>query len=229
MKSTKRIIVITGCTRGIGRAMTDALVAGGHTVCGCGRSVDGVNGLRTTYPSPHCFETIDVSVDEQVANWAGRVIELHGAPDLLINNAGLINQPAPLWAVRDEEFRSVIGVNVTGVANVIRAFVPPMIKRGKGVIVNMSSGWGRSTSPQVAPYCASKYAIEGLTQAFAQELPQGMAAVAVNPGIIDTDMLRTTWGDDAAAYPGSGEWVERAVPFLLALGPYDNGRSLTVG
>src|SRR4029079_14412946 len=97
-----------------------------------------------------------------------------------------------------------------------------------GVIVNISSGWGRSTAAEVAPYCASKWAVEGLTRALAQELPRGMAAVPLNPGIIDTDMLRTCFGGSAGNYPSPERWAEQAVPFLLGLGAKDNGQALTV-
>ena len=97
-----------------------------------------------------------------------------------------------------------------------------------GVIVNFSSTWGRSTSAKVAPYCASKWAVEGLTRALADEMPPGMAAVPLNPGIIDTDMLRCCFGDSASAYPSAPQWAKRAVPFLLQLGPRDNGQALTV-
>ena len=86
-----------------------------------------------------------------------------------------------------------MAVNVSGTLNVIRAFVPAMIAAGRGVIANLSSGWGRSTDALVGPYCASKYAIEGLTGSLAQELPRPLAAVAVSPGVIDTDMLRRCW------------------------------------
>ena len=110
----------------------------------------------------------------------------------------------------------------------IRAFVPAMVNEGRGVIVNYSSGWGRSTSPEVAVYCASKWAIEGLTQALAQELPRGMAAVALNPGIIDTEMLRVCFGGSAASYPEPEQWVKAAGPFILRLGARDSGRSLDV-
>ena len=75
------------------------------------------------------------------------------------------------------------------------------------MIVNFSSGWGRSTSAEVAPYCATKWAIEGLSQALAQELPKGMACVALNPGIIDTEMLRSCFGESAASYPDAAEWA----------------------
>ena len=144
------------------------------------------------------------------------------------NNAGLINKSARLWQVPELEFSQVIDVNIKGTANIIRHFVPEMIKRGRGVIINFSSGWGRSTDAEVAPYCASKWAIEGLTQAFAQELPSGMAAVALNPGIIATDMLQSCFGSSASAYPMPAEWAKDAVPFLLSLGPKDNGKQLTV-
>ena len=141
-----------------------------------------------------------MSRDEDVRAWAERVLA-GGPPDLLVNNAGVINANAPLWQVTEEDFARVIDVNVKGVVNVIRRFLPAMIARGEGVVVNFSSGWGRSTAAEVAPYCASKWAVEGLTQALAQELPEGLAAVALNPGIIDTDMLRSCFGDGAGSYP----------------------------
>ena len=119
-------------------------------------------------------------------------------------------------------------MNIKGVANVIRAFVPAMVEAKRGVIVNLSSGWGRSTSPEVAPYCASKWAIEGLTKALAQELPAGMAAVPLNPGVINTEMLKTCFGESAASYPKAEEWARRAAPFILQLGAKDNGQSLSV-
>ncbi len=172
---------------------------------------------------------IDVRDARATAAWAHEVIRRLGPPDLLVNNAALMNTPAPLWEVPADEFDAVIDVNVKGVANVIRAFVPAMAGRGSGVVVNLSSGWGRSTSPEVAPYCASKYAVEGMTLALAQELPRGMAAVPLNPGVIDTDMLRQAWAEGAAAYPKAEQWAKRATPFLLGLRPKDNGRSLTVG
>jgi NAD(P)-dependent dehydrogenase (short-subunit alcohol dehydrogenase family) len=103
-----------------------------------------------------------------------------------------------------------------------------MIREGSGVIANFSSYWGRSVAPDVAPYCASKWAVEGLTRALAQELPRGLAAVPVNPGIIDTDMLRSTFGDSAGSYPDPDTWSRSAAPFLLGLGPNDSGRPSTV-
>lgn len=226
---TRMKIVITGVTRGLGRALVEEFIRGGHTVIGCGRTGDAIFDLRMTHPEPHDFTVVDVAQDNKVALWAAKVLENDAAPDLLINNAGVMNRPARLWELEDREFTKVVDVNLRGVANVIRHFVPPMVALRKGVIVNLSSGWGRSVSAEVAPYCMSKWGVEGLTKALAEELPEGMAAVPLNPGVIDTDMLRTCWADDAAAYPKAQEWAKVAAPFILNLGPKDNGQSLSVG
>jgi NAD(P)-dependent dehydrogenase (short-subunit alcohol dehydrogenase family) len=223
-----KIILITGITRGLGRAMTGEFIRLGHTVVGCGRSEKEIAQLQKQFQPPNDFAAVNVSSDEQVVAWAKRILKSHGAPDLLLNNAGVINRNARLWEINAREFSDVIDVNLKGFANVIRHFVPEMLKRRSGVIVNFSSGWGRSTAAEVAPYCATKWAIEGLTQALAQELPPGMAAVPLNPGIINTDMLRSCFDGSATNYPGPDEWAKIAVPFLLKLGASDNGKPLTV-
>ena len=221
-------IVITGVTRGLGRALVEEFIRGGHTVIGCGRGGEAIFDLRMTHPAPHDFSIVDVALDSKVALWAAKVLENDSAPDLLINNAGLMNRLSPLWEQDDREFTKLIDANIRGVANVIRHFVPAMVAAKKGVIVNVSSGWGRSVAPEVAPYCASKWAIEGLTKALAEELPPGMAAVPLNPGVIDTEMLRSCWGDGAASHPKAEEWAKVAAPFILKLGPKQNGQSLSV-
>jgi NAD(P)-dependent dehydrogenase (short-subunit alcohol dehydrogenase family) len=222
-----KLIVITGVTKGLGRALAEWYMANGHTVVGCGRSAE-VLEMRFTFPAPHDFAVVDVTEETKVSIWADKVSASHGVPDILINNAALMNDPAPFWRVPAKDFNRLIDVNIKGVANVIRCFVPAMVERKSGVIINLSSGWGRSTSPEVAPYCASKFAIEGLTQALAQELPAGMAAVPLNPGIIDTDMLRQCWSDGAASYPKAGAWAKVAAPFILQLGAKDNGKPASV-
>jgi NAD(P)-dependent dehydrogenase (short-subunit alcohol dehydrogenase family) len=222
------IVLITGVTRGLGRAMVDEIASRGHTVLGCGRSAGDIEQVRQQVGAPHDFAVVDVAVDTQVKSWAERLLRAYAPPDLVLNNAGVINQNARLWEVPEKEFSQVIDVNLKGTANVIRHFAPAMVGRKRGVIVNFSSGWGRATDAEVAPYCATKWAIEGLTQAFAQELPSGMAAVALNPGIINTDMLQSCFGGSASGYPSPPEWARSAVPFLLKLGPADNGKQLTV-
>ena len=209
--------------------MVRSFAALGHTVIGCARSNAAISALQKEFPAPHTFAVVDVSDAAAVETWATKMIASHGAPVLLLNNAAVIHPNAPLWKVPAERFNWVIDVNVKGLANVLRSFLPAMVKAKKGVIVNFSSGWGRSTSPEVSGYCASKYAVEGLTASLAQELPAGMAAVALNPGVINTEMLQDCFGKESAShYPSAEEWAKRAVPFLLKIGPKDNGHPLTV-
>lgn len=223
-----KLIVITGVSRGLGQAMTERFIQLGHTVLGCARREVEVEKLNQKFGSPHNFTALDVADEEQVKTWAKRLLAEYAPPDLLINNAAMINDLAPLWQIPGEEFSRLVDVNIKGVANVLRYFVPAMIDNGNGIIVNLSSGWGRSTSPQVSSYCASKWAIEGMTRSLAQELPSGLAAIPLNPGIIHTEMLEVCYGEDAANYTSIQDWVEKAVPFLLQLSPADNGMPLTV-
>jgi NAD(P)-dependent dehydrogenase (short-subunit alcohol dehydrogenase family) len=223
-----RRIVLTGVTRGLGLALAKKFIGLDHTVLGCGRSQEAIDRLQQAFGPPQDFTVVDVSQREQVEEWADRLLDRYGVPDLLLSNAAVITPNAPFWEVPGAEFDRLIDVNIKGTANVLRSFLPAMIAQGRGVVVDFSSGWGRSTSPEVAPYCASKWAVEGLTRALAQELPPGLAAVPLNPGVIDTDMLRSCFGQDAAEYPSAEEWAERAAPFLLGLGPDDNGKPLTV-
>jgi NAD(P)-dependent dehydrogenase (short-subunit alcohol dehydrogenase family) len=201
----------------------------GHVVFGCCPKAKDAAGLQERFGPPHRFAAVDVTDAAAVAQWADEVFARACAPiDLLVNNAAVISPNARLWETSLDDFSRLIDVNVKGVFHALRAFVPRMVSAGRGVIVNMSSGWGRSVSAEVAPYCASKWAIEGLTRALAEELPAGLAAVPLDPGVIDTDMLRSCFGGDAAAYPGPEAWAPRAVSLLLGLGPEHNGKPLSV-
>lgn len=227
-EATSRVIVLTGATRGLGRALTARFAELGHQVIGCGSNARLVEELRGEFGSPHDFSVVDVTDEGVVRDWATRVIAEFGPPDLLLNNAALINRNARLWEVPPEEFSRIVDVNVKGVFHVLRHFVPAMVEAKRGVIVNFSSAWGRATSPEVAPYNATKFAIEGMTQALAQELPAPLAAIPLNPGIIDTEMLRSCFGAGASRYPDADRWSKTAAKFLLGLGRVDNGRSLSV-
>jgi NAD(P)-dependent dehydrogenase (short-subunit alcohol dehydrogenase family) len=229
MAARGRTIVITGISRGCGRALAEYYLARGHRVAGCARSQEIVEELRAEHGPLHHFTAVDVANDEAVREWACDVLAHFGVPDLLVNNAATIAENAPLWEIPVHAFDNVIDVNIKGTAHVLRHFLPAMIHRGTGVVVNFSSGWGRSTSPEVSAYCASKWAIEGMTQALAQELPEGLAAVSLNPGIINTEMLQTCFGKEGAApYPDAQQWAEAAGPYLLKLCSKDNGQALTV-
>ena len=220
-------IVITGATKGLGRALTEEYMQLGHNIIGCGRSIDSIKSMSNSYKKNADFQVVDISNHNQVHTWAEDVLNKFGCPDFLLNNAGVINTNAPLWDVPEKEFSDVIDTNIKGIYNTVKEFVPEMIKVGKGIVVNFSSGWGRSTSPEVAPYCSSKWAIEGLSKSLAQEIPKGMVSVALNPGVIDTSMLRSCWNENARMYEKPENWAKRAAPFILNINPNDNGASLT--
>lgn len=226
--SESRVIVVTGATRGLGKAMVERFIEAGHIVIGCGRSKAAIRDLQGANDKPNRFDCVDVVDNGRVAEWAASVITEFGPPDLLINNAAIINANAPVWEISVEEFDAIVDVNIKGVANVLRHFVPSMVQRESGIIVNFSSGWGRSTSPEVGPYCASKWAIEGLTQSLAQELPNGMAAIPLNPGTINTEMLQSCYGPSARDSPDPVDWSRFAVPYILGIRPSQNGQSLSV-
>lgn len=221
-------ILVTGATRGLGLAMVKGFIEQGHTICGCGTAQNQIEKLRQQFAAPHRFDQVDVASAGAVAAWSDTILSSWGVPDLLINNAAIINSNARLWEIPAADFDKLFAVNVSGTANIIRSFVPAMVKRRSGVIVNFSSGWGRGVAAEVAPYCASKWAIEGLTQALAEELPANMAAVPLNPGIINTEMLQSCFRSGASAYPDPDQWAQRAVPYILSITSAQNGQPLSV-
>lgn len=234
--ATRKTVLITGVSRGLGNALALELAKLGQTVIGCSRSQDKLASLESELTAAsekfknnkHLVLNIDVRSDAGVKELARTVVEKKVVPDIIVNNAGTINRNNKIWDVPVDEFDAVVDTNIKGVANVLRHFTPLMIGRKQGVIVNMSSGWGRSAAAQVAPYCASKWAIEGLTRAVAKELPPGMAIVALSPGVINTEMLQSCFGSSADLYPTPESWAPKAASMILNLTAADNGASLTV-
>jgi NAD(P)-dependent dehydrogenase (short-subunit alcohol dehydrogenase family) len=222
------VIVITGVTRGLGRAMVDEFARLGHTVFGCGRTKHQIEELTRIYPS-HDFQAVDVALDGEVKKWADHVLRKSGPPDFVLNNAAVINLKASLWEVGDREFADVIDINIKGAVNVIRHFAPSMISRKRGVIVNFSSRWGKRLERNMAPYCATKWAVVALTRVLAEELrAEGIAAIGLNPGIVKTGMLQRYTGNTTArsrsTYPTPAQWAKIAVPFILRLRLKDAGK-----
>jgi len=223
----KNLLVITGVTKGVGRALVSEFANRGWAIAGCGRSASVIQELQNDYGPGHLFSVVDITDDASVAKWAKEVSLKMGSPSILINNAALINQPNLLWEVPSSEFAEVISTNVIGTVNILRHFTPIMIQRGKGLIVNISSGWGITGERMFSPYCASKFAIEGLTQSLAHELPQGLTVVALAPGVINTDMLKKALPDEANQFPTAEQRAKILVPFILNIQPNDSGKHLS--
>ena len=125
-----KTILITGVSRGCGRALAEEFIRRGHCVLGCGRSEKDIVALQQQHPLPHRFAVVNVADDAQVGAWAAS-LAAGPVPDLLLNNAALMNRNAPLWEVPAREFAEVVDVNLKGVVNVIRHFVPAMIRTVK--------------------------------------------------------------------------------------------------
>lgn len=222
MTNAPKKIVLTGASKGIGLALARKLVDMGHAVIGCSRS--GLSEEQAGFP----VFAVDVTDYAQVRTWADKLIGDDFVPDLLITNAGLINEPAPLWTVNPDEVKAILATNVLGTSNVFTAFLPTMIAHRKGILVALSSGWGRHADADFAPYCASKFAVEGLTLSLAKELPEGLAAVTLSPGVVQTEMLFRCWGEKARNYELPEAMVARAAPYLAGLTIEQNGQQLTV-
>ncbi|WOO39831.1 SDR family oxidoreductase [Rubellicoccus peritrichatus] len=229
MSNSLKTIVITGCTRGIGRALTEKFTQLGHNVIGCGRNDLLIDELRH-HPGPsENFSIVNVLKPTQVRNWAEDVVQRHGVPDIIINNAGVAHASVAFWDIEPDDFDRTIDINIKGVANVARAFIPFMLKKGSGIIINMSSGVGTYAIPDFSGYAASKHAIEGLSKSIAKDLPQGIACIPLQPGMVNTEMLQDHLGLESADKGVSpAEWAEYAAPYILTLGPEHSGESMRV-
>ncbi|XP_020598634.1 NADPH-dependent pterin aldehyde reductase [Phalaenopsis equestris] len=234
-----KTIMITGVSRGLGRVLALELARRGHIVVGCARSQEKLQALMTeltrnepasssSSSSKYLLKHLDVRSDSNMKEFAKLLVEERKIPDIIVNNAGTINKNNKIWAVPAEEFDMVIDTNIKGTANILRHCLPLLIEKKQGIVVNISSGWGRSAAAEVAPYCASKWAIEGLSKSVAKELPPGLAIVALNPGVVNTDMLASCFGSNAAFYQAPESWAPKAATMILNLTAEDNGASLTI-
>lgn len=210
-------VAVSGATRGIGRALALRFAELGHPVAACGKSEERVHRLAEALAGlgpGHTADVVDVRDADAVRRWAHRCSEAQGAPGLVVANAGVVHPQRPVWEVPPEDFSETLAVNVGGVYAMVRAFLPLLAGRG-GTLVAVSSGWGRSARKNLAPYTASKFAVEGLVRAVKDEAPEGVNVVAVAPdGAVDTDGLATCLPEEHTDYPRPEEWAREAAEFL---------------
>jgi len=199
--------VVTGASRGIGRAIATALAGAGARVAGCARNPEPGSGVF------RC----DVGVPADVARFAEEVLGRLGAPDVLVNNAGIVAR-GRLDEMPVDAWDAVLDANLKGTFLVTRAFLPAMRARRGGRIVNVASISGRQGTALLSAYCAAKHGVVGLTRALAAELRDDAIAVnAVCPGSVDTAMLRA--GLPGAKPDMSPEDVAGVVLYLAADAP----------
>ena len=186
-----KVAIITGASRGLGKAMALALGAAGARLVLVSRNLEHLNEVAREITSrggeAHAFQA-DVSVEEQVLGLERDVVAQFGKVHILINNAG-INLRKPLVEFTLQEWQRVIDTNLTSVFLMCRAFVPHLQAAGYGRIINMTSTMSRVSLPGRAAYSASKTALLGVTRALALELaPQGITVNGISPGPFATEM-----------------------------------------
>uniref|UniRef100_A0A0A0KIN8 NADPH-dependent pterin aldehyde reductase-like n=1 Tax=Cucumis sativus TaxID=3659 RepID=A0A0A0KIN8_CUCSA len=211
---TTKVIVISGVSRGLGRALALELAKLGHTIIGCSRDKIKLDSLQlqlsNASPRNHLLFNFDVKSNESIREMAQTVKEKFGSVDIIVNNAAVVAENLKLWEIPNEIFDDVIDTNMKGVANMLRHFIPLMLPKNKGIIVNVSSLYGRIAAARASAYCSSKWGIEGLSKSVAKELPNGLTIVTLDPGIINTDASVTILGHFASQYQSPQLWYTTA-------------------
>jgi len=185
-----RVAVITGAASGIGRALARAFAARGTALALCDLDETGLAETASTCTVPLITARVDVADAASVAAFAERTLKELGGADLVINNAGVTTCQTFIDMTRGD-FEWVMNVDFWGVVNGCRAFLPHLLERGSGHLVNISSIFGIIGYPTQSAYCAAKFAVRGFTESLRQELKgTGVAVVCVHPGGIRTNIVR---------------------------------------
>ena len=190
-----RVAVITGGARGIGYATADVLARDGHAVVIAdidrGAGEDAAERLRAAGRSALSVPT-DVADRASVEAMVRTLLERLGRIDVLVNNAGIAGRVAPLHEVTEQEWDTLIAIDLKSVYLCCRAVLPHMLERQRGAIINVASVAGKEGNPNMVPYSTAKAGIIGLTKAVAKEVAQrGVRVNAVAPATAETDILKT--------------------------------------
>jgi NAD(P)-dependent dehydrogenase (short-subunit alcohol dehydrogenase family) len=184
-------VLVTGTSKGIGLATALTLARAGHTVYATMRSATRVEELAEEAAReglPIHYSVMDVDSDDSVAAGIAAIHESAGPIDVLVNNAG-IARGGSIEELSMADFRAIMETNYFGAIRCAKAVIPRMRERRSGLIVNVTSVAGRVSTSPLGPYAASKFALEALSEALAQEMKTfGVRVAIVEPGIIDTPM-----------------------------------------
>jgi NAD(P)-dependent dehydrogenase (short-subunit alcohol dehydrogenase family) len=186
-------VLITGTSAGIGLQTAIVLARAGHSVIATMRNLERGDALREAVARdtlPVSIVAMDVDSDESVASATAAIRAQVGSIDALVNNAG-IERAGAVETLAFEDFKATMETNYFGALRTIRAWLPDMREQRRGCIINVTSVAGKIACTPLAPYAASKFALEALSEALAQEVkPFNVRVAIVEPGIIDTAMAR---------------------------------------
>jgi NAD(P)-dependent dehydrogenase (short-subunit alcohol dehydrogenase family) len=183
--------IVTGAARGIGRAIAERFAQEGARVMIADIDEVAAQNVAEEAGIQVIAQRLDVTSESSWREAVDRAIKDWGKVDILVNNAGIAGRSAPLWEYTVEEWRQVIGIDLTGVYLGCKSVVPGMIEAGYGRIVNIASIAGKEGNPNAAPYSAAKSGVIGLTKALAKEVAtKGIIVNAITPAVIETEILK---------------------------------------
>ncbi len=197
-------VLITGTSKGIGYETALAFARGGYQVHATMRNTEQCPILPETIAReklPITISTMDVNSDDSVRDAIRGIVARYGPIDVLVNNAG-IERFGSIEELSTEDFRASMETNYFGALRCIKAVITSMRERREGTIINISSVAGTFSHPPATPYCASKWALEALSEGLACEMKTfGVRVALVEPGIIDTAMARRIGENEPSIYP----------------------------
>lgn len=233
----EQVALVTGASRGIGKAIAESLVAQGAFVIGTATSDNGASAISNYLGDNGKGIALNVTDSEQTAETIKALEKEYGKIDILVNNAG-ITRDNLMMRMKDDEWDAVINTNLSAVFRVCKSVIRGMMKRRNGRIINISSVVGTTGNPGQVNYCAAKAGLVGFSKSLAKEVAaRGITVNCVAPGFIDTDMTKSLTDDQKQAIfanipserLGKPEEVAAAVSFLASPGAaYITGETIHV-
>lgn len=219
--SERKVALVTGASRNIGRAIALALARRGYAIAGFARdaaALEETAGMVRALGAPASVFVGDARSNASLQAFAEHALQTHGAIDAVINNAGAVVERRP-EEVTPEEFADTLQVNLVSQFALARAAYPAMRRRGGGVVVNIGSLAGAIAFPRTVAYCASKAGVDGLTRALAHDWGgDGIRVMCVAPGYVRSEISRDVLADQHKL-----DWVLRRIPLRRVAEPDEIG------
>lgn len=228
---SNRTVLITGATSGIGEATARLLAKNNFRLILCGRRKDRLEVLQMELSGITEVTTLSFDVRDQheVARSIASLPPAWKAVDVLINNAGNAHGYGPIQTGNIEDWDAMMDINVKGLLYVSREIIPGMTERHSGHVINLGSIAGKEVYPNGSVYCASKFAVDALTQGMRMDLnPFGIKVTSINPGLVETEFAMVRFKGDkekaSAVYKGiaplKGEDIADVILYTLACPPH---------